>query len=105
MKLVFCPHCQDVVRLIHERRSCLCGKVTGWYEDDVKAVVYGKDAVVLGVDNYSLVQALQMHRRQREQKMEQDRGPEFTAFIISDKAPSVEWVKRDMELDQESSHG
>lgn len=59
MKLIFCPLCQDVVRLhvTDEPRKCLCGRSWGRYRSPGAAEIGGK-AVMLGMHNVSLLKAV-----------------------------------------------
>lgn len=57
MKLIYCPYCKDVVRLIDKRRECGCGKSWGNYVDHVLAELGGA-AVPVGIGNKSFVEAL-----------------------------------------------
>jgi len=57
MKLILCVECEDVVKLSRKLRSCKCGRAKGMYLDNVKAVV-NEDALVLGIDNNSLLDAI-----------------------------------------------
>lgn len=51
MKLLYCAHCGDVVRLFPEKRSCLCGKSWGYYEEDNATTVQTYPSLSLGVAN------------------------------------------------------
>lgn len=61
MKLIFCPYCQDIVKLlIEEIRFCRCGKVFGKYlEDGIRAEI-SEDAIAIGINNSSFVRAIKM---------------------------------------------
>lgn len=55
MKLIFCSECHDVVALrTEEKRSCLCGRASGYYKDRVNAVIQGSTAVPLAIENLDL---------------------------------------------------
>ena len=74
MKLIFCPDCEDMVKLlIGEMRHCKCGLSGGMYIDNVNAVIEGK-AIPIGLDNHGLVTALLIHSKTVPCK--------FDAFII-----------------------
>lgn len=78
MKLIFCPHCHDIVKLIFNcQRDCKCERSGGWYVDDLNAVYVG-DAIPLGFNNQTLVSAI---RNQPESGM----GKGFRAFVIPKK--------------------
>jgi hypothetical protein len=81
MKLLFCPHCQDVFKLRYERRECECGKSWGLYEDERHARIGGV-AVPLGIGNGSLVDAL-------EDRTAEGKGPTFLAFVIPVNSDSI----------------
>ena len=85
MKLIFCPHCQDVRKLLRDRVQCSCGKSYGWYKDKMNAVI-GGDAIPLGFDNYSLALSLKI-------RPESGSGAVFTAFVIPHKCKTIEVVK------------
>jgi hypothetical protein len=74
MKLIFCPLCQDVIKLTLALRYCQCGESHGYYLDDINAQIGGK-AIPLGFMNYSLAQAI-------KRRPETGQGQEFTAFVI-----------------------
>lgn len=115
MKLLFCPHCYDVRKLgmdpdhvpkdvsalpqeLHKFvpnqqgwTRCVCGKSWGRYRDEINAV-YGGDAVMLGIANSSLREALDAQRRLGDlQPMPGIPVPGrlFDAFIIPESAPTV----------------
>lgn len=81
MKLLFCPHCQDVLKLRFEQRTCECGKSWGHYVDEKQAVIGGA-AIPLGIGNRSLVDAL-------ESRPAEGQGTTFVAFVIPMQSPSV----------------
>jgi hypothetical protein len=81
MKLIFCPACQDVIKLASSLRYCMCGESFGYYTDEIKAVIGGK-AIPLGFANNSLVEAL---RNRPEKGM----GERFIAFVIPRNAPNI----------------
>jgi hypothetical protein len=51
VKLLYCPHCNDVVRLFPERRTCKCGKSWGQYLDDGSTTVQTWPSLSLGIAN------------------------------------------------------
>jgi hypothetical protein len=51
MKLMYCAHCGDVVRLFPERRSCKCGKSWGHYLNDDSTTVQTWPSLSLGIAN------------------------------------------------------
>jgi len=58
MKLLLCKSCQDIIKLVKTPRTCQCGKVGGHYIDDIQAVYFGDDAIPMGINNESLMEAL-----------------------------------------------
>lgn len=81
MKLIFCPECSDVVRLVDYSRQCECGKSTGRYLDEVNAITTGL-AIPLGIANPSLLEAL-------NNRPEEGLGSRFEAFVIPRKCPTI----------------
>jgi hypothetical protein len=81
MKLLFCPHCRDVLKLRYEMRTCECGRCWGLYEDITHARI-GGDAIPLGIGNRSLMDAL-------ETRPEDGMGVAFAAFVMPKNVPSI----------------
>jgi hypothetical protein len=82
MKLILCPHCTDVRKLlVNTRTVCECGKSFGQYTDEINAEI-GGDAIPLGLANASLALAI----RNRPQS---GMGKEFTAFVIPREVSSI----------------
>jgi hypothetical protein len=50
MKLMFCAHCEDVVRLFPDKRTCRCGKSWGNYVDN-SVTVQTWPSLSLGIAN------------------------------------------------------
>jgi hypothetical protein len=57
VKLMYCVHCEDVVRLFPEKRFCRCGKSWGHYLEDNSTTVQTWPSLSLGIANPDLVQA------------------------------------------------
>ena len=76
MKLLYCPHCQDIVRLKKMPKICDCGKVGGRYlEDGIVFEYYGQDAIPLFIANSSIVTAI-------NRRSDSAPGSRFTACVI-----------------------
>lgn len=86
MKLIFCPHCQDVVKLDFEARNCKCGRSGGVYKKDGLHAVISGDAIPLGIDNTSLAWA--MKARPECGSL----GSTFEAFVIPKECETVEVI-------------
>lgn len=84
MKLIFCPECEDVVRLQEVDRQCRCGKSGGKYTDIINAEIWGK-AIPIGFNNSSFVAALL-------KRPDEGMGSRFEAFVIPHKCASVKKV-------------
>lgn len=84
MKLIYCPKCNDVFRLFYEKRTCKCGKSSGWYNDVLYAYISG-DAIPLGFDNAEF-------RRAIEERPGDGLGKMFSAFVIPKKCATVERI-------------
>jgi hypothetical protein len=88
VKLVLCRSCQDVFKLVYDKRTCLCGKTWGRYlEDGLHAVYGGESAIPLGFANDSLATAIAF------QPTKVTSGFRFEAFVISKKCATM--VKED----------
>lgn len=77
MKLIFCKNCHDVVKLGSwgGPRFCQCGKSWGQYEPDGLQGVIGGEAIALGLDNFTLAEAI---RNRPEDGM----GPGINAWVF-----------------------
>lgn len=92
MKLLYCPRCEDVMKLQiargpNTRTACRCLSSYGYYKDDGIHAVYGGEAVPLGFGNRSLARAIQ------EWPLKGERGWRFDAFTIPVDAPTIEFEK------------
>lgn len=58
MKLLLCIKCGDVLKLDFKERACECGSVRGAYMTDGHHAWVSDNAVVLGMNNKSLVRAV-----------------------------------------------
>jgi len=84
MKLIFCPKCQDVIKLRKDYRTCYCGASGGNYKskyksDNLYAVISG-DAIPIGFINDSFVMSLLYP------------GTNFTAFVIKEPCKTISKV-------------
>ncbi|MCF2534063.1 hypothetical protein [Yinghuangia soli] len=59
MKLMYCPHCADIVRLFPEKRSCRCGKSWGHYMADMSTTVQTWPSLSVGIANNDFAEAEQ----------------------------------------------
>jgi hypothetical protein len=82
MKLIFCPHCFDVVKLEYVERQCRCGAAKGHYMKDGLHATINSAAVPLGFANNSLVAAV-------KKQPEDGWGQTFNAFVIPKKCDTV----------------
>ncbi len=80
MKLIYCPECKDLIRLLNEldNRFCICKKSWGRYRDNSHAIIGGK-AIPIGLDNISFNRALKIRNHSIEMGMS---GIPFDSFII-----------------------
>lgn len=83
MKLIYCPGCEDIVRLFETERFCRCGSSWGWYTDDLKTAyaVYGGKAIPMGIDTDKLARALRV--RTADVAPGLVKSIPFDAFLIS----------------------
>ena len=51
MKLMYCAHCHDVVRLFPQKRSCQCGRSWGHYLADNSTTVQTWPGMSIGIAN------------------------------------------------------
>lgn len=87
MKLLFCKNCHDIFNLkVSIEKSCMCGKTKGMYIDKIHAQYSGEFAVLLGINNYSFLKAIQ-------KLPDKNIGNVFEAFVISKNCET--FVKKD----------
>ena len=89
MKLLFCGHCQDIVRLFPERRTCKCGRSWGQYLPDNSTTVQTDYSLSVGMANPDFYAAIQL--------LMQDRSHfspilTFRAWLNPDSEPDVTYV-------------
>jgi len=87
MKLIFCGHCYDIVRLELFIKNCECGKSGGMYKNGLDAVYWGMEAMPFGFDNGSF-------NRARRSQPEDGIGLTFDAFIIPKKCQTFVKIKK-----------
>ena len=66
MKLLFCGHCHDFVRLFPERRYCKCGRSWGHYLPDNSTTVQTPYSLSLGIANSDFHEALDVLMQNRD---------------------------------------
>ena len=87
MKLIYCPHCNDVKKLRYTKYrkiKCHCKASWGYYKKDGLHAIIGGAAIPLGIGNQTFIAALQEPRTARYY------GPRFEAWIIPDCSDTVE---------------
>lgn len=75
MKLIYCRECGDIVSLREVERTCICGKSSGQYTDDINAKINGP-CVPLGIANNSFRKAIVGLNLLKK-------GMNFDAFVIN----------------------
>ena len=85
MKLIFCPECQDVLKLQMEKRECLCKKSGGCYTDKVHAEIWGL-AEAIGFSNPSFTTAYS-HRKSLDPTLQN-----FSAWIFGSTARNIKRI-------------
>jgi len=83
MKLIFCPHCQDVRKLDYKEVRCKCERSSGWYKSDGLNAIIAGSAIPVGFHNASFSRAL--HSRPVSGP-----GARFEAFVIPVECPTIE---------------
>jgi len=106
VKLLFCPHCNDVLKLQLKVRKCQCGKSSGCIKEkgcwDVDAHAKPRDvavlngaAIPLGFENHSFAMAL----LKRKTTLHLDGlGDRFDAFVIPPECPTVEYKEEKIHI-------
>jgi hypothetical protein len=93
MKLLFCGHCQDIVRLFPERRSCKCGRSWGQYLPDNSTTVQTGYSLSLGLAGPDFSRAIEALLKDR-QEGRSGFSPHLCmrAWINPDSEPDVQYV-------------
>lgn len=86
MKLIFCPICHDVVRLVSHERACICGKSWGQYINQIDAII-GGEATPIGFNNASFADAL-------GNQPPSGLGERFEAFVIPEVCDTIEITEK-----------
>jgi hypothetical protein len=87
MKLIYCPVCEDIVKLHRTLTTCQCGRSYGMYAPDGYHAVYSGKAIPLELANSSFMFALNA-------QPESGNGQTFTAFMIPKKCPTFKKVQK-----------
>ena len=82
VKLILCPTCRDIVKLVHARRYCYCSRSYGQYLSDGLQAEIGGEAIPIGFANQSFQHAL-------ENRPEEGAGSRFEAFVIPVKCDTI----------------
>lgn len=82
MKLIFCPNCQDIVKLRKTKTFCECGTSWGYYKPNGIDAVINYWAIPLGFTNSSFSKAL-------EKRPYRGLGTKFTSFVIPKVCPTI----------------
>ena len=93
MRMLFCGHCHDVVRLCPERRYCKCGRSWGHYLPDNSTTVQTAYSLSLGISNPDFHAALQTLMQDRERF-----SPALShrAWFNPDSEPDVTYVNEEV---------
>lgn len=92
MKLIYCPHCEDIRKLALKLTTCECGRSYGRYDEDGLNAMYGGKAVPIGLANESFIVAL-------ANQPESGLGKRFVAFVIPKQCPTFTKVEpRDQRI-------
>ncbi len=97
MKLLYCGHCQDVVRLFPERRTCKCGQSWGQYLPDNSTTVQTSYSLSLGLANPDFKEAVGTFMQNRDHFSP---ALSIRAWVNPDSEPDVTYIAHGEEPDQ-----
>ncbi len=97
MKLLFCGHCQDIVKLFPERRACKCGRSWGQYLPDNSTTVQAPYTSSLGLANPDFEEAVGTFMRDQNYFSP---ALSIRAWINPYSEPDVKYVPEDEGQDQ-----
>lgn len=91
MKLLYCPKCHDVVRILNKkgRRHCACGQSFGMSKDNMNIII-GGHGIPIGIADNTLQGAI----RSRPIR---GKGCNFGAFVIPANCKTVQYEKDTMK--------
>src|SRR5262245_47788310 len=89
MKLLYCLHCHDIVRLYSERRSCKCGKSWGQYLEDNRTTLQTDGTLSIGFANPDFSAAYETFLKSRAANR-----PEFSPVLCF-----RAWINSDLDSD------
>lgn len=100
MKLLYCGHCHDVVRLFPEPRYCRCGKSWGQYLADNSTTIQTSHTLSIGLANPDFHEAVATLMEDRNHF-----SPVLTirAWLNPDSEPDVQYVAEYTQPDSVSS--
>ena len=88
MKLIFCKSCWDVVKLDKEKRTCKCGAIEGYYNEDGHTACVSENAISLAIGNDSLIQAIAQMEFYKPHMQDRDKH-----FYIENSRIEYCWVR------------
>ncbi len=99
MKLLFCGHCQDIVKLFPERRACKCGRSWGQYLPDNSTTVQTSSTLSIGMAGPDFNHAVSTFMQDQNYF-----SPAFSirAWLNPHSEPDVTYVSEDINGDQEA---
>ena len=86
MKLLYCVECQDIVKLQSYKRSCTCGKASGYYHEDGNGATISSNAVVIAFGNNSFEVALREFKSRTEWRVYHN-TLRFESWLMNHKSP------------------
>ena len=97
MKLLFCGHCQDIVKLFPERRACKCGRSWGQYLPDNSTTVQTPYTLSIGMANTDFQEAVSTFMQDQSHF-----SPVLSirAWLNPNSEPDVTYVSEDAAEDQ-----
>ncbi|MEY9925592.1 hypothetical protein ABH926_000212 [Catenulispora sp. GP43] len=98
MKLMYCAHCHDIVKLFPEKRFCKCGKSWGHYLEDNSTTVQTFPSLSLGIANQDFHAAV---RTWQEEPKAWSPSITMRAWINPASEPDVKFVKGEPLADEE----
>ncbi len=97
MKLLFCGHCHDIVKLFPERRACKCGRSWGQYLPDNSTTVQTPYTLSLGLANPDFQEAVSTFMRDQNYFSP---ALSIRAWINPHSEPDVTYVPEDEDQAQ-----
>jgi hypothetical protein len=87
MKLIFCPKCNDIIKLNYNDQTCSCKTSGGYYLTNGLNAEYWGNAIPIGINWSSFLNTIKYQPQQGQ-------GKTFEAFVIPFKCKTMKKITK-----------